>query len=177
MSEQAEDTRVVVARIARPRGNRGEVVADLYTDFPERFERLSEIWLVFPDGHCESGLLEESWDHRGRKVLKFRGVDDITAAERLAGAWVEIPSSEALELPGHCYYDHDLEGCRVTDLQGRELGKVLYVWRIAGNHQLVIQGEHGEILLPAVESICRRISIAEKWIEVDLPEGLVDLNT
>jgi 16S rRNA processing protein RimM len=166
---------LVIARIVRTRGNRGEVLADLYTDFPARFNLLTEVWLVFADGRRLHLALENTWEHKGRAVLKFARTDTISAAEQLVGAWVEIETGEAVVLPEGTYYDHELVGCKVVDCGGQELGTVKEVLKIPGNDQLVVHGST-EFLIPAKEGICVEILVDEKRILVDLPEGLIELN-
>jgi 16S rRNA processing protein RimM len=165
-----------VAKIARTRGIRGEVLADLHTDFPERFQELKDVWLEFPDGTRRHMTLENSWTHQRRQVLKFLGVDDINAAEEFAGAWVQIEAQEAVILPEGTYFDHDLIGCSVRSLAGDELGTVEQVLRITGNSQLVVRGRSGEFYVPVTEAFCKSVSIDRKEILVDLPQGLIDLN-
>jgi 16S rRNA processing protein RimM len=168
---------IAIARIARTRGNRGEVLADLYTDFPDRFSQLREVWLVSSQGTQRQRMtLEEAWEHKGRIVLKFAGVDSISSAEPFAGFWVEIPADQAMPLPEGRYFDHDLIGCAVQDLKGNPVGIVSEVLHFAGNSQLVVKNLGRELFIPAVESICVRISIGDKQITVDPPEGLLDLD-
>jgi 16S rRNA processing protein RimM len=167
---------LAVACIVRTRGNRGEVLAEPHTDFPARFNLLEKVWLAFPDQSRRCFKLEECWEHKGRQVLKFAGVDSITAAEALVGAWVEIEAGDAVSLPEGTYYDHDLAGCKVIDQDGRELGIVKEVLRIPGNSQLVVESGSGEFLIPAKEGICKEVSIPDKRITVELPEGLMGLN-
>ena len=176
MAPDAQPTFITIARIARTRGNRGEVLADLYTDFPDRFNLLHEVWLAPVNGPRQLLVLEESWEHKGRRVLKFAGVDSISAAEAYVGCWVEIPVDEAMPLPDGTYFDHDLVGCAVRDTRGNEIGIVAEVLHIAGNDQLVVRKLDREVLIPAVESICVRISLEEKQILIDPPEGLMDLS-
>ncbi len=176
MEPDAKPTFIAIARIARTRGNRGEVLADLYTDFPDRFNALEEVWLEFADGRQVRAAIEDTWEHKGRVVLKFAGVDNISAAEVYAGCWVQIPVEQAMKLPEGTYFDHDLVGCSVQDTRGNNLGVVKEVLRIAGNSQLVIKGFDREYLIPAVDSICIRISIKEKQILIDPPQGLMDLS-
>jgi len=171
----AQPSFIAVARIARTRGNRGEVLADLYTDFPDRFNALQEVWLEFADGHRLRMTVEKTWEHQGRIVFKFKGIDDIGSAEPYVGCWIQIPAGDAMPLPEGTYYDHDLIGCSVRDTRGNSLGVVDEILRIAGNSQLVVKSPGREYLIPAVESICIRISIEEKQILVDPPEGLMDL--
>ena len=167
---------IAIARIARTRGIRGEVLADLYTDFPDRFNTLEEVWLEFADGRRVRMTVEDTWEHKGRRVLKFAGIDDMGTAQAFAGCWVQIPADQAMQLPEGTYYDHDLVGCSVEDTQGTHLGVVDEVLRIAENSQLVVKAVGREYLIPAVESICIRISIEEKRIIVDPPQGLMDLS-
>jgi 16S rRNA processing protein RimM len=166
---------IAIARIARTRGNRGEVLADLYTDFPDRFSGLDEVFVEYPNGRRSSVVVEDAWKHKGRIVLKFKGIDDISSAEAFAGCWVMIPGDQAMALPDGTYFDHDLIGCAVEDVQGNSLGIVKDVLRITENSLLEVKGSGKEYLIPAVESICKSISIQEKRIVVDPPEGLMDL--
>jgi len=172
----AGPSHIAVARISRTRGIRGEVLADLHTDFPERFGLLHRVWVELPDGKRLSLVLERCWWHQGRPVLKFSGIDTITAAEPLVGGWVEVEAGETVALPDGMYWDRELEGCRVIDRRGEKLGVVTSILRIAANSQLVVQGEDGEFLIPLVAAFCREISVERREILVELPEGLMDLN-
>lgn len=102
--ELSELELVVVARIARPRGVRGEVAADLLTDFPERFGRLEELIAVFPGGRRERLALEGHWLHGDRVVLKLKGFDTPEASAALAGCELAVPESEAVELEEGEFY-------------------------------------------------------------------------
>jgi len=173
------DSFIAIARIARTRGNRGEVLADLYTDNPDRFDDLEEVWLECDDdGQQRRALkkIEDVWEHKGRKVLKFEGVDTICDAELLTGYWVTIPADKAMSLPDGTYFNHDLVGCVVNGLDGTRIGTVNNVLEIAGNSQLVVYGGGQEYLIPAVKSICVEVSIPEKRIIIDPPEGLMCLS-
>ena len=167
---------ITIARILKTRGIKGEVVAELHTDFPSRFEGLKEVWLEFPGGGREQFSLEDSWSYRGRRVLRFRGVDSIAAAVRLVGAWVQVEAARIVQLPAGTYYDHDLVGCAVRSPGGEFLGTVTDVVRLQGNSLFAVQGPHGEYWIPAVAAICREISLERKEIVADLPDGLMDLN-
>lgn len=167
---------VAIARIARTRGNRGELLADSHTDFPSRFDESGDVWLEFPDGRRDRFRLAGSWEHKGRMVLRFEGIETISEAEELVGAWVMIPGDQLMPLPEGAYYDHELVGCTVRDAGGKTMGVVADVLRFPGNSLLVVQGPGGEFLVPAAADICREVRPAEKVIIVDLPEGLIDLN-
>jgi 16S rRNA processing protein RimM len=167
---------ITIARIIRTRGNKGEVLVESHTDFPERFENLEKVWLEFEDGRHQVVALEFTWEHKGRRILKFSGFDTISSAEKFIGCLVQIPREEAVRVPEGTYFDHDLIGCSVEDTRGRHLGFVEEILRIPGNNQLVVKDGAREFLIPAVGSICTRISIEKKEIVVDPPEGLMDLD-
>lgn len=180
MDKPVDASFIAVARIARTRGNRGEVLADLYTDNPARFDDLDEVWLEFDGEKRQTPAriqkkLENVWEHNGRKVLKFEGVDSIGDAEAWVGCWVTVPAGKAAALPEGTYFNHDLVGCDVSGIDGTFIGTVGGILDIAENPQLVVRGGGREYLIPAVKSICVEVSVADKRIVVDPPEGLMDL--
>ncbi|HEX8501854.1 MAG TPA: ribosome maturation factor RimM [Pyrinomonadaceae bacterium] len=168
---------VLVARVARPRGVRGEVACELLTDFPERFERVEELIAVFPGGGRRRLGLEGHWLHGDRVVLKLEGYDTPEASAALAGCELAVPESEAVELEEGEFYDWQLEGCRVETVEGRDVGAVREVLHTGGEAPvLVIRDERGrENLVPLAESICVEIDVHAKLIRVDAPEGLLEM--
>jgi 16S rRNA processing protein RimM len=170
------DDLVVVARVARTRGLRGEVVADLYTDFPERFEGLEQVVAIAPDGSSRSLQIEEHWFHGNRIVFKFAGYDSIDAAQDLTGHQLAVPASERIELPADHFYEWELVDCRVEALDGKVIGQVREVMHTGGVEILVVAGDAGrEFLIPMAHDICVEVDIEGKLIRVDPPEGLLDL--
>lgn len=183
-----------LARIRRPQGRKGEVFADILTDFPEKFAERRELWLL-NDGASANRLLQahsahavrlaNHWLHKGGVVLHFAGVDSISAAEELAGLIVAIPRSERAALAEDEAYISDLIGCTVVDVAGGEtkaVGVIEEVDRSAGEAPLlVVRGSGGarngnEILIPFAKSYLRRIDLVARRIEMDLPAGLVNLD-
>jgi len=173
---------LAIARIVRPQGRRGEVIAEILTDFPERFGRLARAYLEVTDREPRAVAVEGSWPHKGRIVLKFSGVDSIDEADRLRGLHVFILREDRVVLPEHSYYVWDLEGCRVVrDLDGaeQEVGIVTEVERTGGAELLHVaraSGRGPELLIPLAQDVCKRIDIAAKTILVDPPEDLLELN-
>lgn len=162
---------VSVAVLGRPRGNRGELTAESLSSRPERFARLKDVRLV---GDGSAYQVEEVWEHAGALVFKFRGVDSISDAEKLRGAEVQVPGSERVELEPGEYFHSDLIGCEVRDrLSGRVIGRVTNFEEYGGPPLIEIDG--GRMLIPFVKAICVDIRPPEKLIQVDLPEGLEDL--
>ena len=166
---------ISVARIARPQGIRGEVIADLLTDFPDRFADLVEVSLRWPDGRIEARRLERARMHQGRVLLKFAGCEDRDAAERLRDASVMITPDELVELPADTWYDFELIDCEVRTISGEALGRVKGIERYGAAPLLVVTGGARDLLIPLALSICVEIDPAAKRIVVDPPEGLLDL--
>ena len=175
MSEAADDL-IVVARVARTRGLRGEVVADLYTDFPGRFEDLDSVIAIAPDGNRRSLQIEEHWFHGNRIIFKFAGYDSIDEAKELAGFQLAVPAGDRIELPKDQFYEWELAGCNVETVDGKSIGVVREVMRTGGVEILVVEGDAGgEFLIPMAQEICVEIDIDKKLVRVDPPEGLLEL--
>lgn len=160
---------ITVAVLGKTRGNRGELTATAF-GAPERFDSLGRVYLF---GAGEPAEVESSWFHDGRLVLKFRGVDSISAAEKLSGCEVRIPRSERASLDPGEYFLDDLVGCEVFERDGKPLGKVGAFHEYGGPPLLELDGG---MLIPFARAICVEIDPAARRIVVDLPEGLKDLN-
>lgn len=165
-----------VARIVKSQGRRGEVRAQILTDFPARLLDLQTVWLWDGTSPPEPMQVETTWLHKKSVVFKFVGVDSIGAARELVGR--EVQADESPALPAHTYFVGDLVGCRVLDLvSGAELGTVRALIETGGTDVLEVRNSAGrELLIPFAQEICRRIAPEEKLIEVALPKGLADLN-
>lgn len=180
--ENTPEQFLAVARVARPQGRRGEVVADILTDFPARFENLNRVFLESKTGGPRAVDIENAWPHKGRIVLKFSGVDSIEQADELRGLHVFIRREDRVTLPEHHYYVWELEGCRVIrELSGNalEVGVVTGIDRTGGVDLLRVAragNESRELLIPLTQDICRRIDTAGKTIVIEPPEDLLDLN-
>lgn len=156
--------------MTRVRGNKGELAGVSYTDRPERFEQLSRVYLG--DTPYE---LESVWYHGDQPVFKFKGVDTIGGAEKLAGSEVTIPEAERFPIAEDEYYLSDLVGCRlIDDASGRQVG-VVTGWQETGG-PIILEIDNGQILVPFVKSIFKKIETAGREIRAELPEGLEDLN-
>ena len=169
------DDLVAVAKILRPRGLRGEAVAEVLTDFPERFENLANVTAVLPGGERRELVLENAWFQKDRIVLKFEGLNTVEDAEALRNAEICIDESEAVELEEGEFFDWQLEGCEALSIEGEPVGKVREVLRTGGTEVLVVDTADGrEVLIPFAESICTEVDIEGKRITVDPPEGLLE---
>lgn len=175
MDGGGSDDLIVIARAVRTHGLKGEVVAELLTDFPERFEDVDEVILVGPSGEQRRGQLEDFWFQKDRVVLKLAGYDDVDRAKELIGYDFAVPDSERVPLEEDEFYDWELEGCTVK-VGDKSIGQVRSVLRTGGAEILVINDEAGkEQLVPLAASIVVEIDKAGKTIVVDPPEGLLEL--
>jgi 16S rRNA processing protein RimM len=177
------DQWVWLARIRHTQGRKGEVFADILTDFPEKFAERRQLWLLKESSSAAPAREVEliaHWPHKGGIVLHFAGIDSISAAETLIGFIVAIPREQRVPLGGDEAYIGDLIGCTLVDVAGSApvvVGGIEDVDRTAGPVALlVIQGRAGEILVPFAKSYLRKIDLAARRVEMALPEGLIDLN-
>ncbi|SRR5579883_496233 len=164
---------VAVGRLIRPRGNRGELIAEIYSSQPGRAEKLNAVFLE-KDGRKAPFTVEEVWFHGGKTVFKFAAIDSIDEAAEWAGADMLVAEAEsAVPEPGE-YRHADLIGCSVVG--EKEIGRVAGVEEYGGPALLKVAGEDGrEILIPFAKAICREIDVEHKTIRVELPEGLLEL--
>ena len=180
-----------LARVRRPQGRKGEVFAEILTDFPEKFAERKRLWLL-PDEGAPSRLrlggnetkeieLIHHWLHKGGIVLHFAGIDSISAAETLAGLVVAIPRSERAPLADDEVYIADLIGCTLIDVASdpsAPIGIIENVDRTAGPVPLlIVKAAKSEVLVPFAKSYLRKVDVENRRVEMALPEGLVDLNS
>jgi 16S rRNA processing protein RimM len=160
----------------KPQGRRGEVVAELFTDFPERFAERRRLWVDSPQGERRELQLENFWPHKGRIVLKFSGVDSIGDAAALAGWEVRIPRAQRAPLAPGAAYISDLIGCTAV-VNGRELGPIAEVQFGAGAAPLlVVRAGKREFLLPFAEEFIAELAPEKRLVRLQAPEGLLDLD-
>ncbi|MEK6279708.1 MAG: ribosome maturation factor RimM [Acidobacteriota bacterium] len=167
---------VIVARAVRTRGLKGELVADVLTDFPERFAAVSHLSGIGPGGEFKPLELESYWFQNDRMVLKFAGFDSVEAAKALVGYEFGVPEAERVQLSENEFYDWELTGCLVEIIDGTLIGSVRGVMRTGGVELLVVRDDaERELLIPMAQSIVVNIDTAGRRILIDPPEGLLDL--
>jgi 16S rRNA processing protein RimM len=177
----------LVARLVRPHGRHGELIADILTDFPERFHERRRLLLIPPPRigtAAREVQLENFWFFRNRLVVKIEGIDSINDAEALRGYDLAIPAAERAPLEDGSVYVSELIGCRVADLnaEGADIGEVVDVDRGSSSTDLLVvhrsgrRGAEAEVMIPFVQEYLVRIDSAARRIEMRLPEGLLDIN-
>jgi 16S rRNA processing protein RimM len=192
---------VLVARILRARGNKGEVAAELLTDFPKRLTKLREVFVGPAGGQMEPRqvALKNCWlsqNHRGQAVFHFEGVNSISAAEKYRGMEILLPFEQRVTIPAGQYFVSDLIGCSVFENSVATpvvasspcslgeapslLGTVRDVQipgeEFPGTPLLEVETSQGDLLIPLALDICTKIDTVARRIDVVLPEGLRDLN-
>jgi len=188
---------VWLARIKRTQGRKGEVFAEVLTDFPEKFSERRRLWLLKSSSAASAEVsadaremtLAHHWMHKGGVVLHFEGIDSISAAEDLEGCVVAVPRSERAQLDEGDVYIGDLIGCTLVDVAGTEtliVGEIEDVDRSAGPVPILVvmpsrpgdrRASDVEILIPFARDYLRRVDVNAKRVEMALPEGLLDLNS
>jgi 16S rRNA processing protein RimM len=165
---------ILVGRVARAHGNKGQVIVNPETDFPDDRFAIGATLLVGPA--ATPRRITSVRFHQRRPVIGLEGIETMDAAERLAEADLKVPSATLGPLPGNTYYRHELIGCEVQDTDGRVIGEVTAVEGSVERSRLVIHTPHGEVLIPLVDEICVEVMPAERRIRIKAPEGLIELN-
>lgn len=168
------DDLILIGRVARAHGNKGQVIVNPDTDFAE--DRFAVGATVLVGDRAEPRTVTSARFHQGRPVIGLGGVETMDDAEALAGAELRVPASSLAALPDGTYYRYELVGCEVQDTDGRIIGEVAAVEGPMDMSRLVINAPHGEVLIPLVAHICVEVAPAEKRIRVKAPEGLLELN-
>lgn len=172
----AWDDMVLVGRIARAHGNRGQVIVDPATDFPEERFRAGSIVHIRRGDAAQPITIDSVRFHRGRPIIGLAGIDTMDAAEALAGAELRIGDDALRPLPAGSYYHHDLIGCSVETPRGETIGRVTSVEGDAAGSRLVVETRNGDVLIPMAEGIWQSVDLPARKIVVEPPEGLLDLN-
>ena len=168
------DDLVLVGRVARAHGNKGQVIVNPDTDFADERFRAGAVLLV---GEAATPRrIRDVRFHQGRPIIGLDGIDTMNDAEALAGAELKVPAASAASLPEGTFFHYDLIGCEVVDDSGRTIGPVTAVEGTMERSRLVVAGARGEVLIPLVADMCPEIDVAGRRIVARLPEGLVDLN-
>jgi 16S rRNA processing protein RimM len=185
---------IVLAHLLRPQGRKGELLAELFTDFPERFDERRRVFLAAPgfDGNEAEARAAEVvafWlpmgKNEGRIVLQFADVDTISSAELIAGLDVIVPREERLPLEDESVYISELIGCTVYD--GLKVVGVVddvqFAMTADGARRLdsapllsVTSPKGDEILIPFAKAFLVSVDTAAKRIDMKLPEGLIEVN-
>jgi 16S rRNA processing protein RimM len=166
---------LLVGRVARAHGNKGQVIVNPETDFPEDRFAAGNTLVVEHAGTTTARRIASVRFQQGRPIIALDGIETMNDAEALAGADLKMPASSIAPLPGGTFYRHDLVGCEVKDTAGTTIGRVTDVEGSMEQSRLVVASKGGEVLIPMVDGICISVDTAARTIVVDPPDGLLEL--
>ncbi len=163
---------VTLGTVLSTRGNKGEVVIELLTCGPQRFLEVKKLYW-FAEGKTERELeVVNAWNHQGRTVLQFAGVDTISEAESLRGGDLCVPLSQRRALAAGEIFLSDWIGLDLVDEAGRVLGRVSN-WYEEGE-QSWLEVQPGSQLVPYVKEFFLNVDLTAKRVTARLPEGLLE---
>ena len=169
---------LVVGRVVRAHGVTGELVVEVRTDDPDtRFAQGTTLRAKPSRGGPERDyVVDSAREHSGRLLVRLDGVADRTAADSMRGTLFLVDSADLppIEEPDE-FYDHQLEGLQVMTTTGTPVGSVAEVLHTAAGELLSVRTEGGEVLVPFVSAIVTAVSLTDQTIEIDPPEGLLEL--
>jgi 16S rRNA processing protein RimM len=169
---------VAVGRVLRPHGVRGEVVVEVLSDVPGRFQKGSRIQGVREGAPPVTLTVAAGRVHKTGAVVRFEGIEDRDQAETLRGLDLEVPRAEVPKAPRGTYYQYELLGCLCRNVcrdGGEELGRVVEVVEDGGGVMLIVEGEGRRVPVPFVKEFLRRVDVAAGEIELALPPGFLEV--
>ena len=167
---------ILVGRVARAHGNKGQVIVNPETDFPDERFAVGQVLTVERAGGTVERRIASVRCQQGRPIIALEGVETMNDAEALAGAELKVPADTLPPLPEQTFYRHDLVGCEVRTTGGTIVGKVTGVEGPLERSHLVIARQGGEVMVPMVEGIVIAVDQTLRRITVDPPEGLIELS-
>jgi 16S rRNA processing protein RimM len=166
---------LLIGRVARAHGNKGQVIVNPDTDFPAERFAAGTVLTVEQAGRQTERRIASVRFQQGRPIIALEGIETMNDAEALAGAELKLPAAALPPLPARTYYRHDLVGCEVRTKDGQAVGRVTDVEGPLERSRLVVAREGGEVMVPMVDAICVSVDPAAKTIVIDPPEGLLEL--
>lgn len=161
---------LIIGRVLKPFGVRGELKVEILTDFPERFASLRQVLL---GDDAKSFAVESARLHSGAALIKLAGVDTPEDAAKLREQFVRVAVEDAVALPAGHLYLYQLIGLRVKTVDGTALGEITDVLDTHANDVYIVSDGTREILLPAIPDVVKEIHLERGEMIVELIEGLL----
>jgi 16S rRNA processing protein RimM len=168
------EDRVVIGRVVKPHGLKGEVVVEVLTDFPERFSEGLRVLLFGGALEAREARIAAVRPHLGRVLLTFEGISDVSTAETLRNAELSVSAADVAARPPGFVYHWEIEGASVVDAEGRPLGRVAALADAGGRPLLVVETARGPRDVPFASPIVVSVDVAGKRVVLDPPSGLLD---
>jgi 16S rRNA processing protein RimM len=165
---------LIVGQLVNTHGVKGELKAIPMTDDPNRFLELEWVF-IDKNGNLEKYNISGVKFFKQFVILKLEGVDTMEAAEKLKGLYMKVDRANAVKLPKGSFFIADIIGLPVYDENNVLLGQLTDVLKTGSNDVYVVKHDNGkEILIPALKSVVKEISLDDRRISVILPKGLLD---
>ncbi len=162
---------LIIGRVLKPWGYRGDLKIEILTEFPERFASLQTVYL---GDDAKSFSVERARQHGKFARLKLKGVDTPEAAAALRGQLVRVAIEDAVPLPAGKIYLYQVIGLRVVTTAGQSLGEITDVLDTAANDVYIVRDGAREILLPAIPQVIQATDLARGEMIVELLDGLIE---
>jgi 16S rRNA processing protein RimM len=170
----APEDRVVIGRVVKPHGLKGEVVVDVLTDFPERFFEGLRVRVSGGAREARDVRIAAVRPHQGRVLVTFEEISDVSMAETLRDSELSVDAHDVVPRPPGFVYHWDVEGAEVFDGSGRSLGRVAELRDVGGRSLLVLETARGEREVPFTAPIVVSVDVAARRVVLAPPEGLLD---
>ncbi|HEX2924692.1 MAG TPA: ribosome maturation factor RimM [Ruminiclostridium sp.] len=165
---------LIVGQLINTHGVKGELKASALTDDPQRFRKLQWVY-IDRNGSLEKHNISSVKFFKQFVIIKFEGVDSIEEAEKLKGFYIKVDRANAVKLPKNSFFISDIMGFKVYDENDSLLGELKDVIQTGSNDVYVVRdSDSKEILIPALKSVVKEVSLEEGKISVILPKGLLD---
>ena len=167
---------ISIGRIVNTHGIRGEVKVKVLSDSLDRFEGMAQVHAAPDENAGAKQILDIAGlrYHKDMVLMRFQGIETMTQAESLKGAFLQVPENELPPLPEGRYYIYQLEGLSVWE-KGVCYGTLTEVMQPGGNDVYVVSDGEKEILIPALKTVIREVDLEEGRMEVELPAGLLEI--
>lgn len=168
------EDRIVIGRVLKPHGLKGEVTVEVLTDFPERFSEGLRVRLSGDVREAREVRIAAVRPHQGRVLLTFEGISNVSAAETLRNAELSVNVQDVAPRPDGYVYHWEIEGAEAVDAAGKPLGRVTKLEDAGGRPLLVLETPRGPRDVPFVSPIVVSVDVPAKRVVLDLPPGLLD---
>lgn len=169
--------RVLVGRIRKPHGVRGEIAVESLSDVADRLAPGSALVARLSDGRSLAVSVASSRGHGDVRLVRFEGYTDRDAVEELRSALLEVERQRVPPPPEGAFYYYELIGCRCIDRDAGEVGEVIGLVEDGGGVLLELEAPAGRVLIPFVKAYLAAVDVEAGLIELDLPADLVETCT
>jgi len=167
-------TTLTIGKIVGTHGIKGEVKIVSLTDFPARFRAGLSVFISPPLPNNAKLEIERVRIGSKNILIKFKEIDDCALAETLRGSYLQVSTKEAQSLPKNTYWEHEIIGLEVITIDDEIIGRVTDILRTGSNDVYVVTSEKGELLIPAIKEIVKKIDLKNGCMLIEPMQGLLE---